>query len=113
MHSHNYTLKQLYGRRFIEGEADAFIYARNESLPKAIIKMVGSIAKNWIACIRGGDFLDMLSTPARRAVFHWAYLRGHRHGERRIATNNTDSSVGQRTILSRHDSNRGDKASAE
>ncbi|MDX1932665.1 MAG: glycosyltransferase family A protein, partial [Capsulimonadales bacterium] len=26
MHSHNYTLRQLYGRRFIEGEADAFIY---------------------------------------------------------------------------------------
>src|SRR5262245_22340886 len=25
MHSHNYTLKELYGRRFIEGEAGAFI----------------------------------------------------------------------------------------
>jgi len=113
MHSHNYTLKQLYGRRFIEGEADAFIYARNESLPKAVIKMVGSIAKNWFTCFRDGDFLDMLSTPARSTIFHWAYLRGHWHGERRIATNNTDTSVGQRTVLSRHDSNLDDKASAE
>ena len=33
MHSHNYTLRQLYGRRFVEGEADAFIYGGGDSLP--------------------------------------------------------------------------------
>ena len=26
MHSHNCTLKQLYGRRFVEGEADVVIH---------------------------------------------------------------------------------------
>ncbi len=31
MHSHNYTLKQIYGRKFVEGEADVFIYNKRFS----------------------------------------------------------------------------------
>ena len=30
MHSHNYTLKQLYGRKFVEGEADTFIFLKKK-----------------------------------------------------------------------------------
>ena len=32
MHSHNYNLKQLFNRKFIEGEADYFIYGARPSL---------------------------------------------------------------------------------
>lgn len=106
MHSHNYTLKQLYGRRFIEGEADAFIYGRREGVAKMATRTVVSTLRDWAACLRERDFMDMPRVPARRAVFHWAYLAGHRHGAARRRAGDTDVGVGQRTVLSRHESNR-------
>lgn len=107
MHSHNYTLGQLYGRRFIEGEADAFIYGADEGVVSAAVRFAGSTMKDWIACLRERDFVDLVRAPARRAVFHWAHLEGHRHGAARIANGDSDASVGQRTALERHESNRG------
>jgi rhamnosyltransferase len=104
MHSHNYTLRELKGRRFIEGEADAFIYGRKENLLRAVGRWAASSARDVVACARTGDWADVPRVPARRAVFHWAYLQGHRHGIERIATNNRDASVGQRTVLDRHHS---------
>ena len=106
MHSHNYTLKQLYGRRFIEGEADAFIYGRREGLLKMAGRTVVSTLRDLAECVRDRDFADMPRVPARRAVFHWAYLVGHRHGSRRRAAGDRDTTVGQTTVLSRHESNR-------
>lgn len=106
MHSHNYTLKELKGRRFIEGEADAFIYGRKETLTRAVARWVTSSARDCVACLRDADFRDIPKIPVRRAVYHAAYLQGHRHGSRRIATNDTDASVGQQAVLTRHHSTR-------
>ena len=108
MHSHNYTLQQLYGRRFIEGEADAFIYGKDESAPVLAAKTLKSVAMDIAACVRDGDLKDIPKVPMRRAVFHWAYLKGHRHGERRRREGDTDTSFGQKTVLSRHESKRDD-----
>ncbi|MCA9600460.1 MAG: glycosyltransferase family 2 protein [Myxococcales bacterium] len=104
MHSHNYTLEQLYGRRFIEGEADAFIYKRKETLPKAVARTVLSTARDMWACLRAGDYADIPRVPARRAVYHWGYWKGHVHGERRRETGDPDWRLGQKTVLSRHES---------
>ncbi len=109
MHSHNYTLEQLYGRRFIEGEADAFIYGRDEGLAKLVYRTIGSTLRDVAECIRDGDFRDIVRLPARRAVYHWGYLKGHRHGARRKATGDPDWRLGQETVLSRHESNRDPK----
>ena len=106
MHSHNYTLRQLYGRRFIEGEADAFIYHRKEGFSRMFVRALFSISRDLVACARAGDWLDLPAVPARRIVYHWAYLKGHRFGTRRLLAGDTDASVGQRTVLSRHDSKR-------
>ncbi len=106
MHSHNYTLKQLYGRRFIEGEADAFIYGRSEGIAKMLGRTLASTVRDWAACVRDLDFADMARVPARRAVFHWAYLEGHRHGTDRRERGDSDTTFGQKTVLSRHESNR-------
>jgi rhamnosyltransferase len=108
MHSHNYTLRQLYGRRFIEGEADAFIYGRREHLPKTAAKIAYWTLRNLADCVKHRDFSDMVNVPARSAVFHWAYLVGHRHGARRIREGDQDTSTGQQTVLSRHESVRDD-----
>lgn len=106
MHSHNYTLKQLYGRRFIEGEADAFIYQRTVGLVQVIPRTLISTARDVVTSLRELEWLDLARAPGRRLVFHWAYLKGHRHGTRRRLEGDTDASKGQRTVLSRHDSQR-------
>jgi rhamnosyltransferase len=102
MHSHNYTLRQLYGRRFIEGEADAFIYRNHDSIPGRLAASARSMA-NDIAFSLGRGHIDqaLLSIP-RRIVYHWAYYKGRTLGERRRVQNDPDSSLGQKTVLSRY-----------
>lgn len=104
MHSHNYTLRQLYGRRFIEGEADAFIYGGSESVPQRALRTLRSIASDVVAHVRARDAVGLAMAPARRVVYQWAYYQGHRHGEGRVARGDRDASVGQRVVLDRHES---------
>ncbi|HVZ72980.1 MAG TPA: glycosyltransferase [Polyangia bacterium] len=101
MHSHNYTLRQLYGRRFIEGEADAFIYRKHESALSLARRWAASVWHDAGAHARARDWAGLLASPVRRAVYQWAYGRGHRLGERRIASGNRDASIGQKTVLAR------------
>ena len=110
MHSHNYTLRQLYGRRFIEGEADAIIYRRNASLSSAIVRMAWWTARGVGAAVRDGDWADLPRIPWRQVVYHWGWYAGHRHGRHRLRDGNRDIGLGQRTVLSRHDSLRGSAA---
>jgi glycosyltransferase involved in cell wall biosynthesis len=104
MHSHNYTLRQLYGRRFIEGEADAFIFRARDSVPRMCLRLAKSVGNDLFPHARAGDLSGLAMAPLRRAVYQWAYYKGHRLGESRIATGNTDASIGQTAVLSRHDS---------
>lgn len=104
MHSHNYTLRQLYGRRFIEGEADAFIYRQHESLLLALGRALIATVRDALLHVRVGDAMGLLRTPARCLVYAWAYHQGHVHGERRRRRGDTDLRVGQQVVLKRHDS---------
>jgi len=105
MHSHNYTLSQIYGRRFIEGEADAFVHPDAPQGPiRAIHRAARSTAADALDAVRRGAWGECLTAPARRAVFHWAHWRGHRHGARRRRRGDTDLRTGQRIVLSRHES---------
>lgn len=104
MHSHNYTLKQLYGRRFIEGEADLFIYNRpSDSLLKMLFKVIKSIGGDLSFQWRSSNFSGLWEIPLMRFVYHWAYLRGHRLGEKRKKNNDLDATIGQREALKRYD----------
>ena len=104
MHSHNYTLRQFYGRRFIEGEADAFIFRNHDTLPKLLSRIASSIGHDLVHYARHADLLGIPMIPVRRFTSHWAYWKGHRHGEERIASSNRDRLFGQQTVLQRHDS---------
>ena len=42
MHSHNYTLRQIFGRRFVEGEADAFIYEGKAQMGSTLMRAISS-----------------------------------------------------------------------
>ncbi|MBK9262186.1 MAG: glycosyltransferase [Polyangiaceae bacterium] len=101
MHSHNYTLREAFGRRFIEGEADAFINGDTDSLAQAAWRTVGGVARDIAYHAARGDWKGLCESPVRRAAFHFGYYRGHRHGERRRAGAGGDASLGQRVVLER------------
>lgn len=103
MHSHNYTLKQLYGRRFIEGEADAFIYRGFYTKTHMVVDIFKAICRDLIYHIQHHAWKDIFYIPARRIVYYWAYYKGHMWGENRLFTNNPDASIGQSTVLTRYE----------
>lgn len=103
MHSHNYTLRQIYGRRFIEGEADAFIYGGRASAVRSAVQYISALARDIGAHAAQRDVAGLLAAPARRGVFQWAYLKGRRHGDQRIRCHDTDTATGQRVVLDRYE----------
>ncbi len=103
MHSHNYTLRQLYGRRYIEGEADAFIYGGTDTVPSMLRRFISSWARDVIWSLRTRDWHGLYTAPIRRYVYHQAYHKGHRWGEHRRKTGNTDASAGQQVVLTRYE----------
>lgn len=107
MHSHDYTLSQLYGRRFVEGEADAFIQpeAHVGSL-RGLARTASAVLRDAAWCLRRGDMGGMLASPVRRLVERWAYVKGYAHGAARQARGDQDASFGQSVVLARHESRR-------
>ena len=103
MHSHNYALRQLFGRRFIEGEADAFVPGTSGSALGQARRALTAVARDVAWHLRAGDLRGLVQSPARRAVYHWAYYRGYRHGAARRARGDRDASVGQQVVLSRYE----------
>jgi rhamnosyltransferase len=93
MHSHNYTPKQLYGRRFIEGEADAFIYGGGDRLPQLLRRI-------------GGDLAHGKRSLVQAIAGQWGYFVGRQHGWKRQLGGSSDVHHGQRVVLARHESNR-------
>jgi rhamnosyltransferase len=102
-HSHNYTFRQLFGRRFIEGEADAFIRRGRDGLLEFGGRWIRSTVRDVAEDLREREWRDLAEAPLRRCVYHWAYHRGYRHGERRIREGDCDPSTGQRIVLERQD----------
>lgn len=100
MHSHNYTLKEIYGRRFVEGEADAFIYQTKVNIFSALFDTCKSIRNDLIDHFKKRDYLGSLICPLRRFVYHWAYLEGNRIGNHRKEQHINDTSLGQKVVLS-------------
>lgn len=58
-HSHNYTLKQLYRRKFIEGEADGYIEGRRNGLGRIVLRYLKKSAQFISACVRRGKIGDI------------------------------------------------------
>ncbi len=80
MHSHNYTLRELYGRRFIEGEADVFIYGRRYNWVNIIIDLTKSSVNDLIYYFKARDLLRIPFIPIRRFVYYWSYYKGYQVG---------------------------------
>ena len=102
MHSHNYTSRQLYGRRFVEGEADSFIYKRKPRIGVSLLRWCRSFLRESCQHVQVGDVAGLLATPWRLMVYEWAYYRGLMLGVRRQRLGDKDMGVGQKAILSRY-----------
>jgi rhamnosyltransferase len=102
VHSHNYPLRQLYGRRFIEGEADAFIYRSGDSLRAMGSRVARSAMGDAAYHLRERRLVEMAMVPVRRSVYHWAYFRGRMHGEARRRSGSSDVLTGQKAVLGRY-----------
>ena len=104
MHSHNYTLSQIYGRRFVEGEADAFIQGDDDSLLKMVYRTCKSTLNDAVFHLSEGEIRELTKIPARRLTYHWAYYRGRTLGTRRRNSKDVETSIGQQIVLARHES---------
>ena len=103
MHSHNYTLRQLYGRRFIEGEADAFIYQKSYSILKCLFDALKGAIRDIPYYTNKKQFFKIPLIPIRRAIGKWAYYLGHKHGTHRRLNGDPNTKTGQETVLSRYE----------
>jgi len=103
MHSHNYTLKQIYGRKFVEGEADAFIYNLKPSVPGFISSAFRQWLRDLILLSAKGRLLEAGYSLPRNFTSNWAYYRGLKLGYFRKKTGNYDTSIGQKNVLNRYD----------
>lgn len=102
-HSHNYTLKGLFGRRFIEGEADGFIEKKPYSFFSFLKAFFKSATRDFFLYLSHGEIIGAFFNIARRFVFWYAYYKGRKLGINRFLKNNKDPSQGQKTVLSRYE----------
>ncbi len=103
MHSHNYTLRQLYGRKFIEGEADAFINRDKYTILKAIKQFLGAVKNDLLFYLKKKCILGIFYIPIRRSVQFFSFYKAHKFGEKRIKTGDKNRSRGQKEVLSRYE----------
>ena len=101
MHSHNYTLRQLFGRRYVEGEADAFIYGARFGWLGLLRRLVTAVARDVGQGVRERRWGELPRVPLHCAVYHWAHFSGHRHGLQRRDRGDHDAAHGQRVVLAR------------
>ncbi|MCF7912914.1 MAG: glycosyltransferase family 2 protein [Candidatus Cloacimonetes bacterium] len=103
MHSHNYTLKQIYGRKFVEGEADAFIYNRKPSLGKMITGICKQTLRDSLYLLFKGNLAEAFGSLSRNITYNKAYYKGIVLGSQRKINGDNDTSIGQNNVLSRYE----------
>lgn len=103
MHSHNYTLKQIYGRKFVEGEADAFIYNKKPAFYKMISNVFKQTLRDIIYLLIKGNISEAIGSLSRNITYNKAYYKGLILGCQRIKNGNKDTSIGQKNVLTRYE----------
>ena len=99
MHSHYYSLNEIHGRRFVEGEADVFIYNRKMSILLTILMYVKVLLHDLKWHFKEKDLLGALLSIPRRWVYQWAYFKGNKLGQSRLNSQNKDTAIGQQVVL--------------
>lgn len=102
IHSENYTPSQFYGRKFIEGEADAFLAPRQSHFLRRFGRMARGTLRDLEAALRSGRPEEILPTLKRRAFGFLGYERGYRLGRSRQEGSSLSSREGAQVALRHH-----------
>lgn len=104
MHSHNYTLSQIHGRRFIEGEADAWMTQgqKRVSLTYKLLRAGKQALQDIQEALQEYQPKAACYALPRRLYWEWAHEQGFKHGERRLKDQSLNADQGQRTVLKSH-----------
>lgn len=86
MHSHNYSLKQIFNRRFVEGEADFFIFSSKFKLLHMFKAYLSSMFHDFKYHLKSFEIKELLFCFVRRFVYQYAYYKGHKKGKERSAS---------------------------
>lgn len=105
MHSHNYSPAALFGRRYIEGEADAFIEQKSFTVAQALLSIGAQFTKDLSLYLKKGKLSGISTLPSIAIAKHWGYYRGHHWGTDRRLTGNTNTRQGQKMVLNSRNKN--------
>jgi len=83
MHSHNYTLKQLHNRRYVEGEADVYILNIELNILTLMRNYVSSVYHDVTYHLKNRTFKGFIPSLISRLVYHYAYYLGCKNGQKR------------------------------
>jgi rhamnosyltransferase len=81
-HSHNYTLKELYRKKFRHGLRFSQTYSRQANLFSQIMELCKEWARDFLYALRKGRLDTTPYNIAYRAVIHTALYRGLKEGSR-------------------------------
>lgn len=81
-HSHNYTLKELYRKKFRHGLRFSQTYSRRANLFSQIMELCKEWARDFLYALRKGRLDTIPYNIAYRAVIHTALYRGLKEGSR-------------------------------
>ena len=99
MHSHNYSFKQLYGRKYVEGEADAWIYGKTPSFLSCLASWIKRSLSESLLYLRHLKLGGAIKAIFRQRIAHIGYHEGLKMGAERRAKGDNDPSKGQIVIL--------------
>lgn len=87
MHSHNYSFKEIHNRKFIEGEADFFIYGMKPNLSLLLFNFCKRVISEFIYYVRNGHLLSMIKILPRNFYYFLGYYHGLKNALKRNKTN--------------------------
>ena len=90
MHSHNYTFKEIHNRKFIEGEADYFIYSMSPSFSRAVGGFFKRSISELVYYIKRGKIISTYSILIRNFYYFLGYYRGLKSAITRATNGETE-----------------------
>jgi rhamnosyltransferase len=82
-HSHDFTLSQLYRKRYRHGIAFVYIYGTRPSVIRQSLACAKEIVRDFLYAVRKLRIDTIPYNIVYRLVIHVAYYRGEREGQRR------------------------------
>ena len=80
MHSHNYNYKQIFNRKYVEGEADSYIFNKSYNIFNFAKQYISSIIHDTIYHLKSFELKELFTTYLRRFIYFYGYYKGCKNG---------------------------------